>query len=268
MKSTKSTSLKGRSVRSGKPRYHMKKNRIFSRTRRVAWLLVPILALGSLYQPLLGLGVVGIMIIIAGTGLFRGRFFCGHLCPHGSLFDRFMLPLSLNRKFPSFLTSPVAKWGFFTLYMVMFTLRLARILPFVGDGQTLERLGALMGIQYLAMPTVVGLTLSFLNPRTWCTVCPMGTFGEVLHKTGTTLGARRTRDRLLTITEPEKCISCGICARVCPMQLTPHTNFNQAGQFTDPACIRCGTCVAHCPPGILTFASEDDLTQLKEASRP
>ncbi|SIQ94314.1 4Fe-4S binding domain-containing protein [Alkalispirochaeta americana] len=268
MKLMNQPSRSNRSTGAGKPRYYMKKNRIFSRTRRISWLLVPLFALGALYLPLLGLGVLGIMIIITGTGFFQGRFFCGRLCPHGSLFDRFMLPLSLNRKIPSFFTSPVTKWGFFSLYMVMFALRIGQVVPLWGDLEFLHRLGDLMGIQYLAMPTVAGITLSFLNPRTWCTVCPMGTFGEVLHNAGTALKANRSRDRKLTLSNPEKCISCGICARVCPMQLSPYTSFDDKGQFSNSACLRCGVCAAHCPPGILSFANADEAEQFTRSEAP
>ncbi len=251
-------------ITSVQPKYYLKANRIFTPIRRHAWILVPVLALGSLYVPWIGLGVALIMLTIAVTGLFDGRYFCGNLCPHSSLFDRFMLPISLNRKIPKVFTSPVTKWGFFGFYMLMFITRLGRIAPFWGDIVYLERLGEIMGRQYLTMPTVVGLTLAFLNPRTWCSFCPMGTFSEVMHKVGTGLGLNRKTDKKVTISSTSKCHMCATCARVCPMQLTPFQNFNENNQFDSDMCIRCGTCVAACPADVLSLQTEDGAVRLMQ----
>lgn len=240
-----------------RPKYHLKSNRIFTKVRGYSWVLVPVLALGSLYFPVLGLGVALIMLIIMGTGFFSGRYFCGNLCPHGSFFDRFMLPISLNWKIPKFFTSPITKWGFFALYMAMFVVRLGRVMPFWGELMFFERFGALMGRQYLTMPTVVGLSLAFLNPRTWCSFCPMGTLSEITYKAGKALKLNKSTDKKVTIASQELCHTCATCARVCPMQLEPFRNFNGTNQFDSDVCIRCGTCVEACPAGVLSLQTED-----------
>ncbi len=248
------------------PNFHLKANRTFTGLRRHAWVLVPIIAGGSLYYPPLGLGVAAIMVLIMVSGFFQGRYFCGNVCPHGSIFDRLSLPVSLNKKIPAFFRSPILKWGFFGFYMVMFVVRLGRVAPFWGDVEFLGRFGALMGNQYLVMPTIVGVSLSFLNPRTWCSFCPMGTTGQVMYKLGKALRLNRKTDRKVTISAPEQCHTCATCARVCPMQLEPYKNWNGENQFDNEVCIRCGTCVEHCPADLLSLATAHEAKKLREAT--
>ncbi len=248
------------------PKFHLKTNRIYTRWRRHAWLLVPIIAFGSLYYPPLGLGVALIMLVIMISGVFQGRYFCGNVCPHGSLFDRLSLPASLNARIPRLFSSSALKWGFFGFYMLMFAVRLGRVMPFWGDPEFLGRFGALMGRQYLTMPTIVGASLAFLNPRTWCSFCPMGTTGQLMYKLGKALGVNRKTDRKVTIAAPEKCHTCATCARVCPMQLEPYKNFDLNNQFSNEACIRCGTCGANCPADLLSLATEKQARELRRGT--
>ena len=44
--------------------FFLKTNRTFSGIRRHSWVLVPVVAFGSLYYPLLGLFVFAIMVVI------------------------------------------------------------------------------------------------------------------------------------------------------------------------------------------------------------
>ncbi|MDD2630217.1 MAG: 4Fe-4S binding protein, partial [Limnochordia bacterium] len=55
--------------------------------QQVTWLLMPIIALGGLYYHKLGLLLLPIMLTLIVLGVFRGKYWCGKLCPHGSLFD-------------------------------------------------------------------------------------------------------------------------------------------------------------------------------------
>ncbi|MFP4662487.1 MAG: 4Fe-4S dicluster domain-containing protein, partial [Halanaerobiales bacterium] len=62
----------------------------------------------------------------------------------------------------------------------------------------------------------------------------------------------------------EMCHSCGKCARVCPMQLTPYTDFSDKNQFDHEVCIRCSTCVENCPAGILSLVNEEKAINIME----
>jgi ferredoxin-type protein NapH len=51
--------------------------------------------------------------------------------------------------------------------------------------------------------------------------------------------------------EPEKCISCGKCKRLCPMNVDPTDNSRKRLNGTE--CILCGKCINECPKGALHF---------------
>ena len=52
------------------------------------------------------------------------------------------------------------------------------------------------------------------------------------------------------VLEPEKCISCGLCAKMCPPQSLKLQN--GLPRFDLPNCIRCYCCQEHCPKGAIT----------------
>ncbi len=228
-----------------------KANRTFTTTKKLTWLLVPLIAAGGLYYPILGLAVIGIMFALMILSVFKGKYWCGNICPHGSLFDYALLRWSVFRQIPSFFRSPVLKWGFFAFFMAMFGYRLINTLGFAGESVFITRLGAVFVNQYLVFPTIVGVVLAVaVNPRTWCTFCPMGTIQQVMNKLGRSLNFNQNTEEYITITNQEDCTKCGKCAQVCPMQLSPYQSWDN-DQFKDMDCIKCNTCTKNCPSNLL-----------------
>ena len=75
--------------------------------------------------------------------------------------------------------------------------------------------------------------------RPFCRViCPIGAVYSVFNK-----------DSLMHLTFPDQnvCTNCGVCRKVCPMNIDPHENQNQL------ECIRCNECVSACPKSGLKF---------------
>lgn len=67
------------------------------------------------------------------------------------------------------------------------------------------------------------------------------------------------KDRKVSI-DTEKCMKCALCARVCPMQLSPYTDYDDKCQLKSDDCIRCGACIANCPAKALSFEENRSFT--------
>ena len=65
---------------------NIKANRTFTAWRKYGWILTFLIAFGGLFEHKLGLLVpFGVMLGLMITSLFDGRFWCGNVCPHGSI---------------------------------------------------------------------------------------------------------------------------------------------------------------------------------------
>jgi ferredoxin len=89
----------------------------------------------------------------------------------------------------------------------------------------------------------IGLLLFFIVAaiaikRPFCRViCPIGAVYSLFNK------GSLTHLKL----EQSTCITCGLCRKVCPMDIDPQQSQNQL------ECIRCGECVSACPKSCLKF---------------
>lgn len=231
---------------------YTKTNRKFTNLRKYGWMFTVLIAIGGQWLPKLGLLVLLIMVGLTITSFFKGRYWCGNICPHGSLFDS-LLPISKNKKIPDFLKSRTLIVGFMLFFMVGLLYKIANIWSFWGTYDFLDKLGSIFSNTYLMVMIVGGLLSVFVTSRTWCQFCPMGTMQKASHFVGDKLGFSKKTNKKITIKDMDKCISCGKCEKVCPFQLSPYKNFNENNQFDDINCIQCSTCVISCPKKTLSL---------------
>jgi len=244
--------------------YFIKTNRTFTAIRKYGWILTVLVAIGGRWEPKLGLLVVLIMAGLTITSFFSGRYWCGNFCPHGSLFDSVIAPISNNKRIPKIFKSKILITGFLLFFMWSFTKKIIRISPLWGSFEFLDKLGFIFANTYLMVLVVGGLFALTINPRSWCQFCPMGSIQKISYFMGRTLGVAKKTNKKVTIESVDKCQSCGKCSRVCPFQLTPYLEFDDNNQFDNVNCIKCSTCIENCPADLLSLKTEKEALILKE----
>lgn len=229
-----------------------------TRWQETAWILVPIIAFGGLWFHKLGLLLLPIMATLIVLGFRNGKYWCGKLCPHGSLYDAILARWTpRNHRSSRFLDARWVQGGFFAFYMFMFARRLMLVIPLWGTLTFWDKLGFLMAVNYL-MPTIIGSALAILvRRRAWCSICPMGTMQKISHSLGSAMKLNLATDKRVTMTDLSACRSCGLCQRACPMGISLPIE----GQLTSSECIKCEACIVACPTGVLAMQSVEDARQ-------
>jgi ferredoxin-type protein NapH len=101
-----------------------------------------------------------------------------------------------------------------------------------------ENLGWIF-ISFFVVITVAG---SFFFRRFWCRFCPTGASLAVVNRfKGFKWAPLAHLDK-----SEEKCTKCGICKRVCPVQVT-EVYEQKGGKITTSMCMLCLRCVEMCP---------------------
>ncbi len=198
---------------------------------------------------------VGLMqnLIISGTlpfyflgavalyGVALGRGWCGWFCPFGTVNDllafrkvpflRALSPLKLL----VLAGTALAAWRLADTWFCKLcpAASLTASLPYLGLGVAQVNPPFLVHMGTLAA-VLVGMVLV---ARFWCRyLCPMGGLLSLFNRVSF-LGLRLSGDR---------CTSCGLCTRACPMGITPHRDINSGD------CVKCGECVPACPTRALS----------------
>lgn len=242
--------------------FYIKTNRIFTQWRKYAWIFTLTVAIGGLWFPALGLFVIPIMVGLMAVSFFKGRYWCGNICPHGSMFDSLLYPITGNKKIPKFFKSKILGLGFFALFSFKLISKFILVSSKWGTMVFWQKLGLIFVSSYLMVTIVGGIVSVIFSSRTWCNFCPMGTLQKFSYKLGKTLGVTKKTDEKITAASTHMCHSCGKCSRVCPMQLSPYDAFSEDNQFDSENCIRCSTCVENCPAGILTLSNLDEAREI------
>lgn len=192
--------------------------------------LVIIVSIAGLWQPLLGYFMLLVFTAIFLIAPFRGRWFCGNLCPRGSFMDFWVGKISGKKKIPKFLKSYWIRVPLFLFMMVFMGYRL------INTHGIINQVGMVLVIMCLTTSAIALLLGVTIAPRTWCTFCPMGTLQSII-------GVNKYPLQV----DMDKCIKCYKCEKVCPMYL------NIVEITHNPDCIKCGRCIDVCPKDALSF---------------
>jgi polyferredoxin len=195
--------------------------------------IVPIVVVAGLWYPILGYIVPVILGAIIFSSPFRGRWFCGNLCPHGSFADFWVSRITLSKKIPVTFRRMAIR---IPLLIVMMSFMILRVLNTAG---VIEKIGMIFVTMYIMTASAIILLGTFISPRAWCSVCPMGTLSRIL-------GGGKHPLKI----DVEACTNCGACSKACPMQLSANDGLDK------PDCIICERCIEACPKGALSLKSD------------
>ena len=193
-------------------------------------LIIPVIAIGGIFYPKLGYFMLLDMILLMTISPFRGRWFCSHLCSRGLFSDIYLRKISRNRKIPKFFKSYWIRIPILVLMMGMFIVRI------INTQGIIDRIGIVMVAMYIQTTLIVILMGLTINPRSFCTLCPMGTIQRWF-------GGKKKQLNV----DMDKCVKCKVCHKACPMQLPVNEILHK------PDCIKCGKCITVCPKGALSW---------------
>ena len=173
--------------------------------------------------------------------LGKGRYWCGNFCPRGNFYDNIMKKFAPKKPKP---TPKFLKSNLFRAFMIGFMMFM------FGNGIS-KNWGNLYGIgmvfyRLIVITSLIGIVLSlFFNHRVWCNFCPMGTLSSLIAK---------ARGRKSVMAVGDSCISCNICAKSCPMGISPKDFKGGIIESTD--CISCKECALKCPKSVIEFKNK------------
>lgn len=173
-------------------------------------------------------------ILLISTFLF-GRFYCSLICPFGIAQELFALVLkkknSLQKNLPVKYFIMALSFGFLIGGSVLL---IRYIDPYTLFGSAFS--ASLLGLITLACV----LILVFFKNRYFCTnICPVGAVLGLISKFSL---------NKININS-EKCVSCGLCAKVCPSGCINH----KEKTVDNEACIKCLKCLNECKKDAINY---------------
>ncbi len=200
--------------------------------------------------------VLGFLFFFGGI---LGRYVCGWLCPFG-LIQELLHKIPFPKKIGSFTGDKILrklKYVILLLFVILLPLVTADAFgitdpwfcKYICPAGTLEG-----GVPLAAVNSAIRASVAFLYTykvtlliitalasliifRPFCKyICPLGAIYSFFNKISF---AKINLDE-------EKCVSCGGCAKACPMNIDPVKNINGA------ECIRCRKCISCCPTDALS----------------
>lgn len=182
-----------------------------------------------------------------------GRLFCGYFCPAGGLQE---CAFAVNGKLPK------QGWRNNLKYAIWAVWLLAVAVCYIHGGKITEVdffFETERGISVSSIPSYIiyyGIVCLVFVPSVlfgkrvfchyFCWMAPFMAVGTKLRRLIRMPGLH------IRVKEKDSCISCGKCAKACPMGLNV-VNWIGDGRVKSMECIQCGACIDSCPRNVLSY---------------
>ncbi|NLZ47424.1 MAG: 4Fe-4S binding protein [Clostridiales bacterium] len=198
--------------------------------KKFSFLILFFLLIISIFNPIWAISASLCMICPLIISFFKGRYWCGNLCPRGSFYDNILAKVSNHKSVPWLLRSKLFRYPMVVLMLSIF---FKGIVHSNGD---LKKIG-LVFYRMIALTSFLGIILAFaFNERSWCNFCPMGTLSSLICQLNNNRSSLKVHNN---------CVSCKFCAKICPMSISPYRF--KGCNLTHPDCIQCDRCMKICP---------------------
>ncbi len=160
------------------PLYEMEEKEMKNKSHmKWAWaIMIAFLTLGifDFRFGVLGFACMGAPMYHALRG--RGKVHCAKYCPRGSLLGRLLENVSMQNKLPKFMTKKNFKHGLLAVMLIVFSISMYHA------GWNFYKIAFSM-FRFMTMSLAIGIIMGIVfKPRSWCTVCPMGTGTGLIQK--------------------------------------------------------------------------------------
>ncbi len=199
--------------------------------------------IGAKFAPFIFPVAIIIGAAIALSSLFLGRWFCGYVCPIGTIQELVFSTRKSRKKFKQLIPYKAHKRLNIIKYIVfLFT----AITAFLAAQYLYMKFCPVLAIAHIQNITIAGIFVlgivilaGFFVERFWCRyICPYAALMNVIQKIADLFGIKRYK----IFRNIHTSINCFNCLNYCPMNID--IGYNE--KISDINCIKCLSCVRQC----------------------
>ncbi len=216
------------------------------------WYFSPYIIINASMEHIIN-GSFIVFVAMLVFSLFFGRVWCGYLCPAGGLQE---CALRINENPAKQGKRDKIKYVIWIIWIcvVIATFVMSEndvsINPFYMTDHGISITDIYNYVIYYGVIFLLLMPALIHGRRAACHyICWMAPFMVI----GSSMGRFLHLPQLHIEADKDKCISCGMCSRACPMGLDVKELVTEGRNAKCTECIQCGACIDECPKSVLRY---------------